>query len=345
MLNRSAMPLVLALAALATTGLVGEAAADGEVNIYSARHYDTDQQLYDAFTEETGITVNRLEANAEELVERIKLEGENSPADVLITVDAGRLYRAEQEGLFQPVESKVLADRLPDELRHPDGLWFGFSKRVRVLYRDKDRIDPQLLQTYEDLARPELEGEVCIRSSSNIYNLSLMASLIHHHGEDEALAWAENVVSNFAREPQGGDTDQIRGIAAGECGVALGNHYYYLRLMASDDPADQEVVDKVELVVPNQDDRGAHINVSGAGVVATAPNQDNAVRFLEYLASDQAQVYFAQGNNEFPAVEGVDIDNPLLDELGDFKADDLNVAVLGQNQPTAQVLFDQAGWQ
>jgi len=334
-----------ALALLGTTApLAVLPVAAQELNLYSSRHYDTDAQLYGTFEERTGITVNVIEGNADELIARIEAEGDNSPADVLLTVDAGRLWRAEEAGIFAPVESEVLEERLPEALRHPDGLWFGFSDRFRIIYYDKERIDPELVQTYEDLARDELEGEVCIRSSSNIYNLSLMGSLIHYHGADEAQAWAEGVVENFARDPQGGDTDQIRAIAADACGVSLGNHYYFARLMRSEDPADQEVVDAVGWVFPNQDDRGTHRNTSGAGMVATAPNPDAAKAFLEYLASDEAQLHFANGNNEYPAVQSVQVENPALARFGDFAVDDLNVAVLGENQTQAQILFDQAGW-
>ncbi len=334
------------LALLATAApLVALPAGAQELNLYSSRHYDTDERLYSQFEERTGITINRIEGKADELIARIEAEGANSPADVLLTVDAGRLWRADQAGLFQPVESDVLADRIPAELRHPDGHWYGFSTRARIIYYDKDAIDPDLIRTYADLARPELEGEVCIRSSSNIYNLSLMASLIHHLGPEAAQAWAEGVVENFARDPQGGDTDQIRAIAAGECGVSLGNHYYFARLMRSEDPADQEVVEAVGWVFPNQEGRGTHVNISGAGVLANAPNPDAAVAFLDYLASDDAQRWLANGNNEFAVVEGVELDNPALAELGDFAADDLDVAVLGRNQTQAQILFDRAGWE
>jgi len=320
-------------------------AAAQELNLYSSRHYDTDERLYSQFEERTGITVNRIEGKADELIARIEAEGANSPADVLLTVDAGRLWRADQAGLFQPVDSEVLAQRIPTELRHPDGHWFGFSTRARIIYYDQGEIDPELVQTYADLARPELEGEVCIRSSSNIYNLSLMASLIEHLGPEAAEEWAAGVVENFARDPQGGDTDQIRAIAAGACGVSLGNHYYFARLMRSDDPADQEVVEEVGWVFPNHDGRGTHVNISGAGMLANAPNPDAAVAFLEYLASDEAQRWLANGNNEYAVVAGVELDNPALERLGDFEADDLDVAVLGQNQTQAQILFDRAGWQ
>ncbi|MEO1090219.1 MAG: Fe(3+) ABC transporter substrate-binding protein [Pseudomonadota bacterium] len=341
-MHRTALFVLLATAA--PVALTSVAHAAGELNLYSSRHYDTDEALYAEFEEQTGITINRIEGNADELISRIETEGANSPADVLLTVDAGRLWRAEQAGLFQPVESEVLASRIPDEFRHPDGLWFGFSERARVIYYDKERIDPALLQTYEALADEALRGEVCIRPGSNIYNLSLMASLIDHVGAEAAEQWAEGVVANFAREPQGNDTAQIRAVAAGECGVSVGNTYYMARLMRSDDPADKEVVEAVGVVFPNQEDRGTHVNISGAGVLTNAPNRDAAVQFLEYLASDQAQAYFANGNNEYAVVDTVEVDNPALDTLGAFVADDLNVAVLGANQTEAQQVYDRAGW-
>jgi iron(III) transport system substrate-binding protein len=335
---------------LATTCLAGVLAAGvasaAEVNVYSGRHYDTDAQLYEDFTAATGIQVNLIEGNAEELVERIKAEGANSPADVLITVDAGRLYRADNEGLFQPVDSAVLNESIPDEFRHPDGHWFGYTTRMRVIYYDKERIDPDLAQTYDDLTRPELAGEVCLRSGSNIYNLSLLGSLIEHHGEAAAREWAEGIVANFARPPEGGDTDQIIGVGTGQCGVAVANHYYFVRLMTSDDPANQAVVERTGIIFPNQDDRGAHVNISGAGVLVNAPNRDNAVAFLEYLASPAAQTYFIAGNNEFPTVDGVEWSNPYLEELGamDVKRDEVSVAVFGTHQPLAQIIMDEVGW-
>lgn len=337
--------LVLA-PALALSAVAGGAAAQEEkvLNIYSARHYDTDEQLYGAFEEQTGIEVNRIEAKGDALLERLKLEGENSPADVLITVDAGMLWRAEQADLFQPISSSVLEERIPASLRHPEGNWFGFSKRARVIFYREGEVDPSEINTYEDLADPKWRGQVCIRSSSNIYNLSLLGSMIAAHGEEEAQEWADGVVANFARPPQGGDTDQIKAVAAGECNVALANTYYYVRLATSDDASDREVAEKVGVIFPNQDGRGTHVNISGAGVARHAPHPENAKMFLEYLASDEAQRHFADGNNEYPAVETVE-PNEALQSLGEFKADDINVSIYGENQPQAQMIFDRAGWQ
>jgi len=336
---RLALPLAVALAGSA---LASGVAAD-EVNLYSARHYDSDEALYQAFTEETGIEVNVLEGDSDQLIERIQREGVASPADVMITVDAGRLWRAEQEGVFQGIDSEVLAERLPDSMRHPEGKWFGFSQRARAIFYNPETVDPGEIASYEDLADPTLEGRVCIRSSNNIYNQSLLASLIAHHGAEEAEAWAQGVVDNMARDPEGGDTDQIRGVASGECDIAVANHYYYVRLLKSDDAADREVAESVEIHFPNQDGRGTHVNVGGAGVVEGAPNKENAVRFLEFLASDQAQEIFASGNYEFPVVDGVAKDE-VLESWGEFKKDDLNVNLLGENNPEAIRIFDRVGW-
>ncbi len=319
------------------------AAQERVVNIYSARHYDTDEALYDEFEAATGIKVNRLEGGSDQLIVRLRREGRFSPADILITVDAGRLWRAEQADLFQPVASESLTERIPANLRHPDNLWFGFSQRARLIFYRKGAIDPTQIQTYEDLADPELRGRVCIRSSGNIYNLSLMASLIAAKGEQAALEWAQGVVANFARRPQGGDIDQLRALGAGVCDVAVANSYYFARLMDSDASEDAAVVEAVGWVFPNQQGRGTHVNISGAGLTAHAPHRAEAIAFLEYLAGDRAQRYFAEGNHEYPAVPGVERSAPL-DRLGPFKADPLNVAELGRYQALAQRLFDRAGW-
>ncbi len=324
----------------------GEAMAEPEarvVNLYSSRHYDTDLALYEGFTAATGIEVNRIEAGADELIERISAEGEFSPADVLLTVDAGRLWRAEQAGILAPVESEVLSARIPANLRHPDGLWFGLSTRARVIVYNRDAVDPSTLSSYEDLAEEAQAGKVCIRSSSNIYNISLMASLVSRYGADAAEEWARGVAGNFAREPQSNDTGQVRSVASGECGVALVNTYYIARLVASDDPADQAVVDAIGVVFPNQDSTGTHVNISGAGLVRTAPNRDNAIRFIEYLTTDEAQQYFANGNHEYPVVVGLK-GSAALESLGTFDADTLNAAELGIHQAEAVMVFDRAGW-
>jgi iron(III) transport system substrate-binding protein len=314
------------------------------LNLYSSRHYQTDEALYANFTKLSGIRINRIEAGEDPLIERIKNEGSSSPADVLITVDAGRLWRAEQLGLFAPVTSTILEGRLPANMRVPNGQWFGFSARARVIVYNKTTVNPADVQSYEDLASPKLKGKVCTRSGSHVYNLSLMSALIEHWGELKAEEWARGVVANMARAPKGGDTDQILAVAAGECEVALVNTYYYLRLMKSEKPEDKKTIGKVGLVWPNQKSFGTHMNISGAGVLKNAPHKEAAIRFLEYLASDDAQAYFADGNNEWPVVKSAPLNNRVLASLGNFKSDSLNIGVLGRNQPLAQKIFDRAGY-
>jgi iron(III) transport system substrate-binding protein len=338
-MNRLA-PLALTLAVAAALPALGE---EKVLNLYSSRHYQTDDALYDNFTKRTGIKVNRIEANEDALLERLKNEGARSPADVLVTVDAGRLWRAEQLGLFQPVRSKVLMEAIPGELRHPDGLWFAFSVRARPIFYLKGAVDPKQIRDYEDLADPKWKGKVCVRSSSNMYNLSLMSSMIAGVGPVKAEEWARGVVANFARSPKGGDTDQLKAVAAGECQVAIANTYYYVRLMKSAKPEERAVAEKVGVIFPNQSGRGTHVNISGAGVLRNAPHRDNAVKFLEYLAGEEAQAYFANGNNEYPAVGKVK-GNRELASLGEFRKDSLNVSVLGKNQAAAQQAYDRAGW-
>jgi iron(III) transport system substrate-binding protein len=335
--------LTLASLTFALTLLAQPAVAEENVlNLYSARHYQTDEALYANFTKQTGIKINRIEAKEDELLERIKNEGAHSPADVFITVDAARLAKADELGLFAPVKSKVLEERIPAHLRSPD--WFAFSTRARVIVYNKDAVKPEDVRNYEDLASPKLKGQVCSRSGSHPYNLSLMSSLIAHLGEQKAEAWAQGVVANFARGPKGGDTDQIKAVAAGECGVAISNTYYLVRLMRSTKPEDRKVMEKVGIVWPNQQSQGAHINISGGGMLKTAPHKAAAVKFLEYLASDDAQRYFADGNNEWPAVAGVKMDNPGLAALGSFKADNLPIPTLAKNAALAQKIYDRAGW-
>ena len=333
------------LLSVTLTAASGVAFAQANIlNLYSSRHYQTDEALYENFTKTAGLKLNRIEAGEDPLIERIRNEGASSPADVLITVDAGRLWRAEQMGLFQPVQSKVLDSRLPAHLRAANNQWFGFSTRARVIVYNKAMVNAADVQNYEDLANPKLKGKVCTRSGSHVYNLSLMSALIEHWGEARAEEWARGVAANFARAPKGGDTDQIKGVAAGECGVAIANTYYYVRLAASDKPEDRKLMEKVALVWPNQKSFGTHLNVSGAGVLKNAPHKDAAVRYLEYLAGDAAQSHFASGNNEWPAVAGAPLNNRNLEALGTFRADTLNVGVLGKNQPAAQRIFDRVGF-
>ena len=313
---------------------------NGEVNIYSSRHYDTDLALYEDFTKATGIRVNRIEAGADALIERIVSEGEYSPADLLITVDAGRLWRAVDADVLAPINSETLDQRVPENLRHPDGLWFGLSTRARIIIANEDAVDPAAITTYADLADPALRGQVCMRSSSNIYNISLLSSMIAHKGEAAAQAWANGVVANFKRPPQGNDTANIEAVASGECGVSLVNTYYLARF--ADKP---EVFGNLTIIFPNQDEdeSGAHVNVSGAGLAKNAPNRTNAIRFLEYLTEEGAQRYFANGNNEYPAVEGV-APTSFVEQLGEFRADTLSTATIGAGQARAVAVYDKAGW-
>ncbi|MGH8679899.1 MAG: Fe(3+) ABC transporter substrate-binding protein [Burkholderiales bacterium] len=333
------------LAALAAAfALAAPAFGQQVLNVYSSRHYQTDEALYSGFTKLSGIKINLIEAGEDALLQRIVNEGAKSPADVLITVDAGRLWRAQQLGLFQPVKSAALASRLPASFREPGGQWFGFSLRARVIAYDRTKVKPADVPTYESLADPRWKGKICTRSGSHIYNLSLMGAMIDHLGEAQAEAWAKAVRANLARDPKGGDTDQIKGVAAGECEIAITNHYYYARLARSQKPDEKAIADRVGVVFPNQATWGTHVNISGAGVLKHAPHRDAAVRFLEYLASDDAQRYFADGNNEWPAVPTVQVSNPVLASFGQFKYDPLNVAVLGRNQPQSQKLYDRVAW-
>ena len=344
-MNRTATLCTLA-ATVATAALSLAAAAaahaQGVVNVYTARHYQTDEAMYADFTKQSGIKINRIEGKEDELLERIKNEGASSPADVFITVDASRLEVADKAGVFQPVQSKALEARIPANLHTAN--WLAFSTRARVIVYNTKAINPEWVQTYEDLANPRLKGQICVRSGSHPYNLSLGAALLTHNGEAKTEAWAKGLVANFARAPKGGDTDQLRAVAAGECGVAISNTYYVARMMRSTTPEDVADIAALTVVWPNQKTWGTHVNVSGAGVIKTAPNKANAVKFLEYLASDSAQAYFADGNNEWPVVKTVTIKNPALEKLGTFKADDLAIEKWAPNTVAAQKLFDRAGW-
>ncbi len=333
--------LAAALLSLAASSTVAQ---DGKVlNLYSARHYDTDEALYANFTRATGIRVNRIEAGDEALLERLRNEGANSPADVLLIVDASRLHAADQAGLFAPVKSALLESRIPATLRSPNGTWFAFSSRARIIVADK-AVPAADVQTYLDLAEPRNRGRVCTRPGSHPYMLSLIASVIAHEGEAKAEAWARGTVANMARPPRGGDTDQIRAVASGECAVALTNSYYLVRLMRSKKPEDRAVAEKVQAIWPDQAGHGTHMNVSGGAVLRNAPNREAALRFLEYLAGDEAQAYFANGNNEWPVVKSAVAKNPELESLGRFKADALPIQEIAVRTPAAQRLADRAGW-
>ncbi len=314
-----------------------------ELNLYSSRHYDTDERLYSDFEELTGITINRIEGNADELITRMEAEGANSPADVFLTVDTVRITRAKELGLLQPVESDVLEAAVPAYLQDEDNQWFAFSQRARILFYDVNDV-PNPPQTYEDLANPEYAGQVCIRSSSNVYTQNIVAALVAHWGEEATQEWANGVVANFARDPQGGDTDQLRGIVSGECDISMSNTYYFARSIRRDVSDLSGQSDMIRWVFPNQNDIGAHMNISGGGVAANAPNYDNAVLFLEYLASAQAQEYFSAGNDEYPAVPGVAL-APSVAELGFFRADDIALSDIADNIDAAVEILGNAGWQ
>ncbi|MDB4052809.1 extracellular solute-binding protein [Octadecabacter sp.] len=332
-------PLTLAALLL---GTAAPAFADGELNLYSSRHYDTDERLYSDFEDATGITINRIEGNADELSARMAAEGINSPADILITVDTSRLERAKDMGLLQSIDSDVLEAAVPANLQDTENQWFGFSQRARVIFYDKaDVTNPPM--TYLDLADPAYADFVCIRSSTNTYNQTLLASIIENHGEDVARTWAQGVVDNMARNPQGGDTDQLRGIVSGECKISVSNTYYFARALRRDVDGLSDSIDMIGLQWPSQDGEGAHMNLSGAGVAAHAPNRDNAIAFLEYLASDQAQQYFSAGNDEFPAVEGVALSAEVA-ALGDFTADDVSLSAVAKQLPLALEIFNDVGW-
>jgi iron(III) transport system substrate-binding protein len=323
-------------------------AQEAVLNLYSARHYQTDEALYQDFTRATGIRINRIDGDDNGIVSRLKSEGAASPADVVLMVDAARLWRAEVDGLFQPVRSAVLEKRIPATLRGKDdgqgAQWFGFSTRARVIVYDKLSVQRSDVDTYEKLAAPAIKGKLCTRSGSHPYNLSLFGSMLEHLGPPRTEAWLRGMVDNMARPPKGGDTDQIRAVASGECGVAITNSYYLARLMRSTKPEDRAVIEKVGIVMPNQADHGTHVNVAGGAVARHAPHRAAAVRFLEYLASDSAQAHFADGNNEWAAVPGVKTTNPALAALGDFRAETVPISVIGMNQVKVQQMLDRVGY-
>lgn len=335
--------ILLVIATYTSQLLPSTAQANRVVNVYSARHYNTDKALYDGFTQKTGIKVNKVDAEADKLIEKIKSEGANSPADVLITVDGGNLWRAQAAGLLQPIRSNLLERTIPNNLRDPQGHWFGFSKRARVIMYNKNKVKASDLSTYEDLANPKWKGRLIIRSSSNVYNQSLVGSILAKNGAAKTEAWAKGVVANFARKPEGNDTAQIKAVASGVADLTLANTYYLARIAESKKPEDKAVAAKIGVFFPNQGDRGTHINISGGGVVKTARNKEAAIKFLEYLVSPAAQENFAKGNNEYPVVAGISPD-PVLASYGSFKEDRLNAATFGKNNAEALKIMDRAGW-
>lgn len=314
-----------------------------EVNVYTHRHYEADQNLFQKFEEQTGIKVNVINASADELIQKMSLEGENSPADVLITVDAGRLHRATTSGLLQSISSPVLDSIIPSNLKDVDNQWFALTKRARVIAYAKDRVNPEELSTYESLTDGKWNKKILIRSSSNIYNQSLLASIITHKGEEDAKVWAEGMVKNMARSPKGNDRDQVKAVVAGEGDLAIVNTYYIGLLANSDNPEERKAAESVGIYFPNQETTGTHVNVSGAGVAKHAPNKENAVKFIEFLISEEAQRIFASSNYEYPVNPNVEVSETLLN-WGTFKEDTINLSLLGENNKKAVILFDEAGW-
>ena len=343
---------VVAVAALASL-VWGAAAQAQELNLYSARHYSTDEALYADFTKATGIKINRVDADDAGIIARLKAEGASSPADVILLVDAARLWRGDQDGLFLPIKSTLLDDTIPASLRAAPAAdggtpWFGFSTRARVVVYDKIRVKPEDVDTYEELGDAKNKGKLCIRSGSHPYNLSLFGAMTEHLGEQKAEAWLKGMVDNMARTPKGGDTDQIKAVAAGECQIAVTNSYYLARMMRSGKPEDRAVVEKVGVVFPNQSSWGTHVNIAGAAVARHAKNQANAIKFLEYLASASAQNHFANGNNEWPVAKGVNTDNPALKSMtggsGQFKSETIPISAVGANQVKVQQMLDRVGF-
>lgn len=322
---------------------VEDKSKDHVVNVYTHRHYEPDQEIFKMFEEKTGIKVKVVNASADELIQKMKMEGKQSPADVLITVDAGRLSRAKDQGLLQSIESEILEKSIPAHLQDVDNQWFGLTKRARIIAYAKDRVKPEDLSTYEDLVNKKWKGKILVRSSSNIYNQSLMASIIANDGEEVAKKWAEGIVANMARSPKGSDRDQVKAVVAGEGDLAIVNSYYIGKMLNSPDPEEVKAAQQIGLFFPNQNDRGTHINVSGAGVAKYAPNKANAILFIEFLISADAQQIFTDANYEYPILESV---APVQDikDWGDFKEDNLGLNKLGENNKKAVLIFDEAGW-
>ncbi|WP_332824365.1 extracellular solute-binding protein [Ramlibacter sp.] len=339
------------IATLLFTVATSVAAQEQVLNLYSARHYSTDEALYSNFTKATGIRIQRVDADDAGILARLKAEGAASPADVILLVDAARLYKGDVDGLFKPVKSKVLDDAIPAQYRakaSADGTtWYGFSTRARVVVYDKARVKREDVDTYEELADPKNKGKVCLRSGSHPYNLSLFGAVTEHVGEQKAEAWLKGIVANMARDPKGGDTDQIKAVGSGECQVAVSNSYYIARLLRSDKPEDKALMEKVGVVFPNQQSWGTHLNIAGGAVAKNSKNAGNAVKFLEYLASADAQNHFANGNNEWPTAKGVKVNNPALQAMsggGDFKAETIPLAAVGANTVKVQQMLDRVGF-
>lgn len=320
-----------------------ESTESKEVNLYTSRNYDVDSELYATFEEETGIKVNVISGEADELLERIKREGDASPADVFLTADVGRLYRAKEAGVLQAVSSDVLDQQIPEKFQDSDNMWYGLTKRARVIIYNKDKVKPEELSTYENLADEKWKGRILIRSSESVYNQSLLASFIEINGEEEATQWADSIVKNMARDPEGGDRDQAKAIASGVGDLAIMNTYYFGQMLNSEDPEEVKVAEQLDVFFPNQDTTGAHVNVSGAGVVKTAKNKENAIKLLEFLSGEEAQGAFAEANYEYPVNEAVE-PSELLQSWGEFKEQDILLSVLGDNSEKAIMIFNEVGW-
>jgi len=330
-------------AAATVAGSAGQALANGEVNIYSARQEILIRPLLDAFTQATAIKVNVVSGGEDALIERLKTEGANSPADILLTVDAGRLGRAQDNGSLQPIKSTILDQLVPPALRDPRGYWYGVSVRARPIFYAAERVKPAELSTYADLAQPKWKGRICVRSSSHVYNQSMLAAMIAHDGVDKTEAWAKGLVANLARRPQGGDRDQIKAVAAGECGLAIANTYYLASMLKSATEEEKKLAAKVAVFWPDQAGRGVHVNISGAAVTQSAKNRGNAIKLIEFLASDAAQKLYAEAVNEYPIRADVPVAKPAAD-WGPFKSDTINLAVLGKHNAEAVKIADRVGW-
>jgi len=341
MINKIGISILMALTFVSFMACNGQ--EEEIVNVYTHRHYEADQQLFDRFTEETGIKVNVVSASADELIQKLELEGAGSPADVLITVDAGRLHRAEEKDLLQAVNSDILQENIPAKYNSPNNKWFGLTYRARILAYSKERVDPSELSTYEDLADERWKGRILTRSSENIYNQSLLASMLEAHGEEQTSEWASRVLANMARSPKGNDRDQVKAVASGEGDVAIVNTYYIGIMLNDANVEERRAAEQVGIYFPNQADRGTHINISGAGVTKHAPNRENAIKLLEFLSGQEAQSVLANINYEYPVNPAVE-PAPLLKNWGDFRSDDINLYKLGEKNKEAVMIFDQVGW-
>jgi iron(III) transport system substrate-binding protein len=341
MINKIGISILMALTFVSFMACNGQ--EEEIVNVYTHRHYEADQQLFDRFTEETGIKVNVVSASADELIQKLELEGAGSPADVLITVDAGRLHRAEAKDLLQAVDSDILQENIPAKYNSPNNKWFGLTYRARILAYSKERVDPSELSTYEDLADERWKGRILTRSSENIYNQSLLASMLEAHGEEQTSEWASRVLANMARSPKGNDRDQVKAVASGEGDVAIVNTYYIGIMLNDANVEERRAAEQVGIYFPNQADRGTHINISGAGVTKHAPNRENAIKLLEFLSGQEAQSVLANINYEYPVNPAVE-PAPLLKNWGDFRSDDINLYKLGEKNKEAVMIFDQVGW-